>query len=290
MYATNRKGIWQMALCSALWSISGVFIKMIPWNAMIIAGFRSLIGACVIALYMLVSHRRFLFNRKVAWLGFTVAVTCTLFIIANKLTSAANAIVLQYTAPVFLLAYELLFHHRRFRPGDYLAVLLTVTGVALFFFDRLQGGALLGNLIAILSGATFAATMFTVAGVDEDTRMNGIMHGHFLAALVGVPFLFVYGAPVSAPAISALLILGILQLGIPYILYGLAASNCTALALTLLAALEPILNPIWVFLVFQEKPGNTALLGGLLVLVSVTLWCVWDARLRAAAARVSAIS
>jgi drug/metabolite transporter (DMT)-like permease len=203
---------------------------------------------------------------------------------ANKLTTAANAIVLQYIAPVFLIAYESVFHHKRFRKGDYIAVLCTMAGVALFFLDQLKGGAILGNVLAILAGAFFAGTMFTVAGTDENGRLSGLLQGHLLTALIGLPFLFVYGAPASPVAVTAILVLGVFQLGIPYILYGLAASGCTPLALTLLAALEPILNPLWVFLFVGEAPGRTALLGGLLVIASVTLWCMWDVKAKAALA------
>lgn len=289
MSAKERKGIVQMAICAVLWSISGVFIKMIPWNALVLAGFRSLIGASVLALYLLLSHRRFILTKRSLRLALTIPLTSICFMFANKLTTAANAIVLQYTAPVFLLIYEWFFHQKRFRMMDYLAVFLTMLGVALFFFDQLEGGAVLGNILAIFAGAAFAGTMFCVATVDEDARLNGLMQGHTLTALIGVPFLFVFGAPVGLQSLGALAVLGIFQLGLAYVLYGLAATNSTPLALTLLAALEPILNPVWVALFVGEVPGPTALAGGVLVLVSVTLWCVWDVRGKNQTARAQTI-
>lgn len=278
MVAAQRKSILQMALCAVMWSMAGVLIKLIPWNGLVIAGVRSLICTAVFGVYMKLTHRRVVISAATLRLAVTVPATCICFMMANKLTTAANAIVLQYIAPVFLIAYEALFHHKRFRRGDYIAVLFTMAGVALFFLDQLNGGALLGNVLAILAGAFFAGTMFTIATVDEDARLSGLMIGHGLTALIGLPFLFVYGATPSPLAIGAVVILGVFQLGIPYILYGLAASGCSPLALTLLAALEPILNPIWVFLFVGEAPGRTALLGGLLVLASVTVWCIWDTR------------
>lgn len=284
MEAKQRKSIMQMTLCAIMWSIAGVFIKLIPWNALVIAGIRSLICTGIFAAYMLATRRRFVLSAATLRLALTVPATCICFMMANKLTTAANAIVLQYTAPVFLMGYSFLFRKQRFRAGDYIAVLLTMAGVALFFFDQLSGGALVGNLLAILAGAFFAGTMFTIAGVDEDARLSGLMQGHLLTALIGIPFVFVYGAPLSIGAVSSVLILGVFQLGIPYILYGLAASGCSPLALTLLAALEPILNPVWVFLFVGEAPGATALWGGVLVLISVTLWCIWDVRNKAVTA------
>ena len=284
MQPSERKGIAQMALCAVLWSISGVLIKLVPWNALILAGARSLIGSAVIFLYIALSRRRFVLNRGTLRLAVMIPAMSISFVFANKMTTAANAIVLQYTAPVFLLGYEWLFHGKRFRRGDYIAVVLTMAGVALFFFDQLAGGALWGNLLAIVAGAFFAATLFCSGTVNENERLNGLAQGHLLTALVGLPFLLAYPAPASAPALLALGVLGVLQLGIPYVLYGLAASHCAPLALTLLAALEPILNPVWVFLFVGEAPGRTALLGGVLVFVSVTLWCIWDARQKACAA------
>ena len=280
MITTERKSILQMALCAMLWSIAGVLIKLVPWNGMVIAGVRSLICAAVFVTYMLLTRRRFVITAKTLRLALTVPATSLCFMMANKMTTAANAIVLQYIAPVFLIAYESLFHKKRFRKGDYVAVLCTMVGVMLFFLDQLKGGALLGNILAILAGAFFAATMFTVATVDEDARLSGLVQGHLITALIGLPFIFIYGAELSAQAVTAVLVLGVFQLGIPYILYGLAASGCSPLALTLLAALEPILNPLWVFLFVGEAPGRTALFGGLVVIVSITLWCVWDVRMK----------
>lgn len=278
MSAAERKSILQMTLCSVLWSISGVLIKLIPWNAMVLAGLRSLISAGVFAVYFVLSRRRFTVDRRMLRLALMIPAMSICFIFANKLTTAANAIVLQYTAPVFLLLYESLFRKKRFRAGDYWGVAFTMAGVGLFFLDQLKGGALLGNLLAILAGMFFAGTMFSVEDVGEDARLSGLALGHLMTAVVGVPFLFLYGAPMRFESAAAILVLGVFQLGIPYILYGLAASHCPPLTLTLLAALEPILNPVWVFLFIGEAPGRTALLGGVLVLVSVTLWCLWDAR------------
>ena len=244
MITAKQKSILQMVLCAVMWSIAGVFIKLIPWNGMVIAGLRSLICSVVFLVYMLGTHKRFIFSAATLRLALTVPATCICFMLANKMTTAANAIVLQYTAPLFLILYASIFLHQRFRGGDYVAVLFTMAGVTLFFLDQLSGGAIQGNLLAILAGAFFAGTMFTIAGISPDERFSGLLLGHLLTAAIGVPFLFIYGATPSPIAISSLLILGVFQLGIPYILYGLAASGCSSLALTLLAALEPILNPV----------------------------------------------
>ena len=171
-----------------------------------------------------------------------------------------------------------MFRHKRFRKGDYLAVLLTMAGVTLFFMDQLAGGALVGNILGICAGAFFAGTMFSVEGITENERLSGLAQGHLLTAVIGIPFMFLYPTPFHLTAVSSILILGIFQLGIPYILYGLAASHCTPLMLTLLAAIEPVLNPVWVYLFVGEAPGKTALFGGVLVILSITLWCIWDTR------------
>lgn len=277
---TARRGVAYMAITAVLWSIGGVFIKMIPWHPMVLAGLRGLVAALVMALCQVLSKNRIRFDRKTTVQALFVCGTAISFIIANKLTTAANAIVLQYTAPIFLLLYSGLIRRQRFRPGDYVVVAATVGGIALFFFDQLSGGGMIGNLIGVLSGMGFAGTMIVTAGATDERRVNGLMQGHFFTALVGLPFVFFFPPTLGALPVAALFILGIFQLGLPYVLFAKAAGVCSALTCTLLSALEPMLNPVWVFLYNGEAPGPTALLGGAIVVASVTLWCVYDARKR----------
>lgn len=160
--------------------------------------------------------------------------------------------------------------------ADILVVLFTLSGIALFFFDQIDGGQLLGNLVAILSGLFFAAMFITTSGVDESTRMSGILEGQLLAACIGIPFVFVFDTQVTTTAVLCIIVLGVFQLGIPYVFFGLAAKHCPPLACSLLSAVEPLLNPVWVAIFIGEAPTAFALIGGAIVILSVTLWCVYN--------------
>ncbi|WP_343252921.1 DMT family transporter [Ligaoa zhengdingensis] len=274
----QKRAIAMMLLCAGLWSIAGIFIKQLPWNALVIAGFRSLIAAGVLAVYMFVARVRFVFNRDSLLSGIFLALTFLAFVSANKLTTSANAIVLQFTAPVFILLLSTLLYHQRLRRADLAVVLVTLAGIALFFFDQFTPGSLLGNFVAIGAGFSMGVMYLLTGRADENARMTGIFIGHLITALVGVPMALVFPTPVDPPAVLSILALGIVQLGIPYVLYGLAVKDCPPLACSLLGAVEPLLNPVWVFLFDGEAPGPFALVGGVVVICAITAWCVWNDR------------
>ncbi|MDO5413171.1 MAG: DMT family transporter, partial [bacterium] len=148
--------IIEMLVCATLWSIAGIFIKLIPWNGFAVAGMRSLIAGATIAVYMLISRHRFVLSKKTFLAGVLSACVYTCFVCANKLTTAANAIVLQFTSPVFIVIFTALIYKTRIRKADAAVVTLTLLGIALFFFDQLQPGYILGNLVAIAAGMFMA--------------------------------------------------------------------------------------------------------------------------------------
>lgn len=274
--SSKNKAMLQMLICATLWSTGGIFIKLLPWNPLAIAGWRSLIAALVVLAYLRLRRVPVRFNRQAAINGALMCCTFLAFVIANKLTTAANAIVLQFTAPVFLMVYSTVLFHEKFRRADALAVLFTLGGISLFFLDQLQPGYLLGNCIAIGAGAFMAGMYLSIGRADAPTRMGGMLLGHLFTALVGAPVAFFTETRLSAVPVLSILALGIIQLGLPYILLILSSENCPPLACSLLGAMEPLLNPVWVFLFNGEAPGLFALLGGVIVIVSVTVWCIWQ--------------
>lgn len=124
--------IIEMLVCATLWSIAGIFIKLIPWNGFAVAGMRSLIAGATIAVYMLISRHRFVLSKKTFLAGVLSACVYTCFVCANKLTTAANAIVLQFTSPVFIVIFTALIYKTRIRKADAAVVTLTLLGIALF--------------------------------------------------------------------------------------------------------------------------------------------------------------
>ncbi|WP_457942275.1 DMT family transporter [Caproiciproducens sp. LBM24188] len=275
---TKQRSVLYMVLCACLWSIAGILIKMIPWNAIVIAGARSAIAAVVVFIFMRMTGYKMKINRASVLSGFSIAGTFFAFVTANKMTTSANAIVLQFTSPVFIMILSALIYRQRFHKADLITVVVTMFGISLFFFDKLGTGNLIGNCLGIVAGV-FMAGMYVITGhTDEDSRMSGILLGHVFTALFGLPVAFFVQTPITSVIMINVLLLGVLQLGIPYILYGLAVKNCPPLACSLIGALEPLLNPVWVFLFNGEAPGKMALIGGVIVIAAVTGWCVWRDR------------
>ena len=194
---------------------------------------------------------------------------------ANKLTTSANAIVLQFTSPIFIIIYSALFFGRVPRKQDVAVVLATLFGISLFFFDQLKPGYLLGNFVAIAAGMFMAGMYVSVGEIEEEERFSGILNGQVLTFLVGFPVFLATKPPITPTAVTALVILGVFQLGLSYVLYVKASKYCPPLACCLLGAVEPLLNPVWVFLFNGEKPGVFALLGAVVVITSITVWSIY---------------
>ena len=271
----ENKAIIEMLICATLWSTGGIFIKLLPWNGFAVAGLRSLIAGATMGLYMLLKKYRFMLSRRTFLSGVFTACVYTCFVLANKLTTAANAIVLQFTSPVFIVIFSALFFHKKIRRADLAAVLFTLLGVALFFFDQLKPGYILGNCVAIVAGMFMAGMFVTVGEMQGEERFSAIFIGQMLTFLVGLPFVIATKPELTAQTLGCILALGVFQLGISYILYVKASVYCPPLACCLLGAVEPLLNPVWVFLFDGERPGLFALIGSVIVIVSVTLWCIF---------------
>ncbi len=277
----KTKAMLMMVVCATLWSTAGIFIKWIDWNPMIIAGVRGLISASVLYIYMRISGRRIKTGRNCFLTAIGLGGSATLFTIANKLTTAANAIVLQFTNPIFILIIFAVFFGRKLRKGDVATVVVIMLGIALFFFDRLSPGKVIGNLVAIGAGILLAV-MYVFAGEakdDDDMRMTGILFAHLFSFIMGLPFIAISPpASVDTREILCIMALGIFQLGIAYVLFSIASADCPPLACSLIGALEPLLNPVWVFIFDGEAPGVFALCGAAIVIVTICVWCVYDSK------------
>ncbi len=272
----KNRAMLLMVITAAMWSLGGIFIKLISWSPFLIAGIRSGISGSIMATYMAATHTRFKLNKYSVLAGVGLAFSATLFTIANKLTTAANAIVLQYTAPIFILIISALFFKQKMQKQDVLVVCITMGGMVLFFLDQLSPGNMLGNVFGILAGI-FLAQMFVMVGRggdDDATRMSGIMIAHVLTLLIGLPIGIPQTTEIAAIEIVYVIILGVFQLGIPYVLYGIASRDCPPLACSLIGMLEPLLNPVWVAIFIGEVPGPFALVGAVIIIATVSWWCV----------------
>ena len=262
----------EMLLCAALWSIAGILFKLIPWNGFAVAGMRSLIAGITIYISMRLMGFHYVLNRRTLIAGFFSGCTYLCFTVSNKLTTSANAIVLQFTSPIFIIIYSAVLFGKKPKKQDLAVVLFTLLGISLFFLDQLKPGYLIGNFVAIGAGMFMAGMYVAVGEIEEEERFSGILNGQVLTFLVGLPFFIVTKPIITPSAIAALLTLGVFQLGLSYVLYVKASKYCPALACCLLGAIEPLLNPVWVFLFNGERPGIFALIGAVVVIASITVW------------------
>lgn len=264
--AQHYRGIGLAFAAGVLWSLGGLLIKWVEWNPLAIAGARSAIAALL--LFALLRRPKLTWSRAQVGGALAYAATVILFVAANKLTTAANAILLQYTAPIYTAILGAWFLGERVTWGDWVTIVVVIVGVALFFLDHLTLGGLTGNLLSLASGVTFAGVAVFLRKQKDGSALESVLMGNVVTALIGLPFMF-QGAP-SGQTWLGLFLLGVFQLGLSYVLYTAALKRITALEGMLIAAVEPILNPVWVFLAMGETPGPWALVGGAMVLIAVT--------------------
>ena len=265
--ADHRRAVLQLAAAALLWSLGGLLIKTIAWSPLAIAGARGLLAAAFLLLVSRGLH--FTFSRPQVFGALAYAACTITFCVATKLTTAANAILLQYTAPVWVaLAGAALLGERATRL-DWATIAAVLAGLVLFFANSLVIGHVLGDALALLSGVFFAAMTLALRAQHRGSALESIILGNLLGGFVCLPWVL------TAPALPAsgwlaLLLLGTVQLGASYLLFVRAIRHVTALQAVLIPVLEPLLNPLWVLLALGERPAPLALLGGLVVLIAVS--------------------
>jgi len=247
------KAIVFLVLASILWSTGGILIKLVDWNPIAIAGSRSLISSIVVLIYL--KKPKITWSKAQIGGAFSYTATVMLFVAANKLTTAANAILLQFTAPIFVAILGLLILKEKIKSYDYIAILVVFGGMFLFFIDDVGGGSMLGNILAVISGFFLACVTIALRFQKDGSPVETTFLGNLLTFIVSIPFI-AKGLP-DLKSILAIIVLGVFQLGIAYILYALAVRHLKAIEAILITVIEPILNPIWVFLFAGEKPSYT---------------------------------
>ncbi len=277
--AAHRHAIALLALSGLLWSTGGVLIKLVDWHPLAIWSARSAIAAAMLWLVRRPGLRQITPGEWAA--AAALAATTGLFILANKLTTAANAILIQYSAPVWIALLGAWFLGERATRLDWLAIGLVLGGIVLVFFEQLSIDHVAGNLVALAAGVTFAFSAMTLrrvalahrAGADAGPALDplrSLFLGNLIGAVLGAPAMLL-DAPPGATGWAALLALGVVQQGAAYLCYARAIRHATALDAMLVPVIEPILSPLWVALAVGERPGPWALLGGAIVVGAVTL-------------------
>ena len=267
----NHIGAIQVALGAISWSFAGVLGKWLPWNALTINGVRSLVAAVLMGVARHSFRVRFTKGNLLGALG--VMLTSILYMAAMKLTTSANAIVLQYAAPAFVILFCWLFYGQKPRLRDVVTAALIMVGVVLCFADKMGGGRLAGNILAILSAVTFALVFFCARMPDSDPAEYS-----YLGLLLCVPSaLFGFFDPgMSAEPTQWLAAIGLgVCLAGGYYFVSAAMGKVSPIFTVLLSNLEPVLNPVWVALFLPELgevPGGLSLVGSIIVLVTAGVY------------------
>lgn len=262
----HRSAVILLIITSVLWSLGGVLLKQVEWHPMAKSGARGAIAAVVIFAWM----RR----PKLSWsrnqmLGAAAYVgTVTTFVIATDLTSAANAVFLQYTAPAYVALLGAWMLGERTMPRDWLCIVMAVAGIGMLCRDGIVSHSVPGIAAGLASGFSMALMVIFLRREKDGSPAAALLLGNIATAVIGLPFGFLgfAGKMPDAREWGILLVLGVLQLGVPYILYGLAIRHVKAIEGILVPMLEPVLNPLWVLIFLGERPGAWTIAGALLVL------------------------
>ena len=263
-----RRAVLLVAAAALLWSSGGLFIKVAPMPGLAVACGRAVIATLFYLAVLRPDLRKARFTTALAYAGCVVT-----FVTATKLTTAANAIFLQYTGPAYVLLLSPFVLGEAFRPVDAVCVALSLAGMSLFFVDKLEAGQLAGNLLATLSGVFFAFTVLLIRRDAKDGSGDAIPSttlGNVLAALGTAPFA---GALLHVSTAGALVLvyLGVMQLGVSYWMFARGVRRVPAAEASLISMLEPVCNPLWVLIGTGERPGPWSIAGGAVVLGAVAL-------------------
>jgi drug/metabolite transporter, DME family len=279
-----RRGALLIAAAALLWSTGGLAIKLVPLGALGVVFWRSFVSSVFLLAVFRPSRERW---RHAAPSTVVVyALMILTFVSATKMTTAANAIFLQYTGPLYVLALAPFLLKEPFRKADAAAVGVALVGMSLFFVGRLDAGALEGNLVAVLSGVFFGLTVLLLRRDASGDAIPSVIAGNLAAAVIALPFAWGH-LTLDARGVALVLFLGIFQMGISYVLFVKGLKSVPAAEASLLGMLEPMFNPLWAFLGLGERPSAWALLGGAIVLVAVAGRTVIGARAGGSSAPVT---
>ncbi len=266
----RRLGIITMLGASVCFSIGGLLIKIIPWNPFAINGARNLIAALVIGCYIFFTHHRLTFNLTVFIGAVCMSGVTTLFAVATKMTTAGNAIILQYTEPIWVILLMFLLFKKK--PGrlEVLSILIVLSGILCFFFESLSAGKVFGDLVAVASGL-FYAGMFLLNQFEKGDALSSMFFGQLLTGVMLSP-LIAKETAFDGPVLAAVLVLGVVQVGLAYILFSYGTRYTDPVTASIINALEPILNPVLVAIFYGEKLGYLSLLGAVIVIGGVLFY------------------
>ncbi len=262
-------GVFAMVGTASLWSLGGLLIKLIDWQPFAIAGMRSFIASLVILAFIKKPVFHFSFAQVAAAVSY--AVTMILFVIANKTTTAANAVLLQYIAPALTAFIAAAILKERTRVEHWISIFFVAAGMIIMFMDELGTGQMTGNILALCSAFTFSLYFVFLRMQKEGSPFESNILAHWITAGICLAVSLFLPTPVlTSKSASAMLVLGTVQMGIPSILIAIGIKRISALSAIIIAVIEPVFNPVWVFFIIGEFPGWHTVIGGIVIVFAVT--------------------
>jgi len=269
----HNKGILAVFFTAILWSSGGLLIKLISLNAMQLSFFRCLIAATVFAL---------LFRKKLLVVnGFTFinaafyAIVLITFVIATKTTTAANAIFLQSTAPIYILIFEPIINKTKLERINVLTIAVCFIGMIFFFLGEISPGHFTGNLVALVSGIMFAAFFLGMRKNGNEYQQSSIFYGNIFVTILCIPFILDL-KPLSFDDIWMVTFLGVFQIALAYALFSYGLKRILAVEASIISMFEPVLNPIWVLIGYREMPSIYAAFGGGIIIIAIFARTLFD--------------
>lgn len=274
MKSRQTRGNLLIFIAAVFWSLGGVFIKSLPWNPIMINGVRSFFALVVFMAYR--KGKSISFNKYTVTAGFTLALVNIINVFANQMTTAANAIMLQYLAPIIVLLYVCVYTKRLPFKYEIGSIMIAIIGIIVFFGGGFTAGNQQGDILAIVNAFIFAFFFF-INSLPETKSEDSIMIGMIISVIVMLVGNFDYRSMTSSSLIIGIF-MGVIQLGLPYIIFAKGISMTTAISGSLISVFEAVLSPVWVLIVVHERPSMNSIVGGGIVLISVLFYSIMNER------------
>lgn len=275
----NSRNSSLLVLLSAIFfATGGLFYKVASWNSLAICTFRSLLALVLIIGFLIVTKHKFVINKTVIFAAIGNASTSVLYSMANKMTTAGNTIVLQFTMPIYVIVLSSIINRTKPNKLEATTCFFVLLGIVLFFVDSLTAGNMLGNILALVSGVTYA--LFFIFNSKEDADpLSTLAISLFLSAMVGMSeFVKTDFVNTNTTTWLAVIGLGVIQQALGHGCLAIGIKGTSAVTASLLSGLEPVLNPILVAIFYKELLTPLSLIGAIIVLASIITYNVIDSK------------
>ena len=266
----QQKGFIYTALSAVCFATGGLLIKLNTWSSMSINGMRSFFAFFIFLLYMKLTKHQFKFNWKVLLGVVANSMMGITFIMANKMTTAANAIVLQFTLPIYIMLLTWIFLKKKPDKVSVISGMISLVGIMFFFFESLSLGGMTGNVLALVSGFFYAIVFLIKQIPDSDFESSAII-SFVLNFVIGIPFIL-QETDWGIMNLSTGVLQGVVQIGLAYIFLNMALDKVPPVGASLISMIEPILNRVLVAIFYGEKIGKISFVGAIIVLASALFY------------------